>query len=90
MGFGDPVRHHANRRDLSWRGSHLVLAGIIARNLKVYVSRFGPDRRDSTFRTSGGNYMNVFKPGAELLKEIKEQAKFERDGLPPPEPGLPF
>ena len=82
-------KDRANRQDLNWRGSHLVLAKIISRNLKVYVSRFGLERMKSTLSTSRGNYTYKFNPSSELLAKLKAEAKYERDNLPQ-EPAIPF
>jgi hypothetical protein len=75
-------RHHAERKDLSWHGNPLVLAKIISRNLKVYVSRFGLERGQSTLRTSRGGHSYRFTPGVELLKDIKKEAEYERQNMP--------
>ena len=81
--------NRTNRQDLSWYGKHLTLANTIANNLKVYQERFGLVRGKSTLRHSRGNHSYTFNPGAELLQEIKDDAKYERGQLPelnfPPE-----
>lgn len=73
-------------KDLSWRGSHLRLANIITRNLKVYESRFGLKRSQSTLRTSRGNYTYTFNPTVEQLREIQEIASYEKEFGP----AIPF
>jgi hypothetical protein len=88
MGCGKG-KDRANRQDLNWRGNHLVLAKIISRNLKVYVSRFGLERQKSTLSNSRGNYTYKFNPSPELLAEIKKEAEYERENLPR-DPELPF
>lgn len=90
MGFGEK-KYIANRKDLSWRGNHLMLAKTIARNLKVYVQRFGLERAKSTLSNSRGNHTYKFNPSIELLDGIKSEAKYERDNTPrDPDGNLPF
>jgi hypothetical protein len=87
MGFGDP-KLLANRKDLSWHGQYLLLNNVIIANLKVYEKSFGMKRGKSTLRNSRGGHSYRFNPTAELLAEIRSQAKFERDSLPQVE--LPY
>jgi hypothetical protein len=72
--------------NLSWRGNHLVLAKIIARNLKIYASSFGLDRPKSTLRGSRGNHTYRFNPKPELLAQIRATAAYERSMQPPKQP----
>jgi hypothetical protein len=71
------------RGELSWRGSHLVLAKIIARNLKVYEERFGLERKKSTLRTSRAAHTYWFNPKADALAEAKQQVQYELNILYP-------
>jgi len=80
MGFADP-KLLANRKELSWRGSYLVLSNVLTANLKVYEQRFGMKRGNSTLRNSRGNHTYRFNPSPKLLEDIKSAAKYERDGL---------
>jgi hypothetical protein len=76
------VMEPAHQSGLSWEGSHLKLAKIIGRNLKIYASGFGLKRGESTLRTSRGNHTYKFDPAPELLNDIKKQARYEIENSP--------
>lgn len=68
-----------SKDDLTWGGSHIRLGKVIGANLKVYASKFGLQRQNSTLRNTRGGHTYKFNPSQELLKEIQEAAKYERE-----------
>jgi len=84
MGCGTE-KTYARRRDLTWKGKSLNLANVIARNLQIYVKRYGLIRAKSTIRTSRGGNMYSFMPSDKLLEEIRAEAARDEANRPPEE-----
>jgi hypothetical protein len=67
---------------LSWEGNYLKLAKRISHNFRVYASRFGLGRGDSTLRNTRGGNTYKFTPSPELLAQIKAEATYELENTP--------